>query len=392
MERMVADEKGKRSAGLSAWQCRRCTKKPRIEPPAAAPTSPLSIRQPTTPSVIAIDDDIEEVAAPPKQGVVNVPTQTLLPNPPSQHQAAREVTAQDTAATRNPVGAESLPSKPVSHSGNAQEVRFDSTSGRSTQSRLQKHALVVTPLRPPSKQTSKKHPRPPKVHESTSPTARNDTARPTTGRIPNRLTSRTAPAAPPTSISPKDVRELIATMRAKGQLEPPPMVDYILRRPNNSPQPAHHAPPATIERGHTNLRSRTRDLEDVEIKLNDFAMEDDSPGLEPEPEPRPPDPSPDPHNIDDLYGDIAPPYRGDPAPPPRARSVASPPNRLLFAVQKRRVVAQQTPMHPVPRGGDASDARKPRKGVARRLKGSALTKKQAAGLNFDVREVDWGGT
>ncbi|KAI0647732.1 hypothetical protein C8Q79DRAFT_526858 [Trametes meyenii] len=389
MVRMEADEKGKRSAGLSAWQCRRCTKRPRIEPPTTTlPTSVLSVQstQPAVPSVIIIDDDIQEVVPSPKQGVVDVPTQTPLTGPSPQYQATREVAAEGTTIGK-PTGLEPLLPKPVPRLGNFQEVRFISSSGQAGQSRLRKKTLVVTPVQLPSKQTSKKTCIPPQAHVSLpSSTVPRTTTTQSSYRSPSYIT----PTIPPTSISTRDVREPVSTARAQAQLEPPPVVDYVLHRPRNPPQPPDRAPSATDERAHTDTRSRTRDLIDVEMKLDDFAMQDDSPGPESEPESRPLEPSPDPHNIDDLYGDVAPAYRGGPPPALRARSIAPTRSHLLFDVQKRRMEAQQAPMAAVRHNCDADDARKPRKGIPRLLKGRALAKKQAAGLNFDVSEVDWG--
>lgn len=131
LRRIEADEKGKRDAGLAAWQCRRCSKRPRVDPPAAAPVRVLETsrapqatptqrdgitdaaratvtgsavptaslntsrnsdnqathsRPPATPAVIEIDDDVEMVDM---SSLVIVPLPTPVPaqvpaKPPSQ--------------------------------------------------------------------------------------------------------------------------------------------------------------------------------------------------------------------------------------------------------------------------------------------------------------------
>ncbi len=158
MRRIEADEKGKRDAGLAAWQCRRCSKKSRVDPPAAAPvrvletnrahqptpaqrdgssvdatrtgvirsaaptastslntsrnpgTQATSGRPTTAPSVIAIDDDIEMIDMSSPVVVPPTPVPAHAPvKPPSQINLP-EVLAPSTSAAP---AAEGLPSKPT---------------------------------------------------------------------------------------------------------------------------------------------------------------------------------------------------------------------------------------------------------------------------------------
>lgn len=139
------------------------------------------------------------------------------------------------------------------------------------------------------------------------------------------------------------------------------------------------------------MRSQSRDLEEVEWKLGnsgDDRMDVDSPLPEPLPVPIP---EPDPHNIDDLYGDIAPRFRS--ARPATARPKSVPPtpqNRLLFALQKKRVSDNGASTAAAQTGDARADVpMKPRKVPARQLKGKALHRKQAAGLVFNVSDSNW---
>ena len=103
----------------------------------------------------------------------------------------------------------------------------------------------------------------------------------------------------------------------------------------------------------------------------------------------------DPHNIDDLYGDIAPRYRSNSSRRSKSRSktAAAPPppppteTRLLFAKRdKRPPKADDLGLlldKKLQIAGAAASARAPRKATAtQRLGGKALRKKQKAGLYF----------
>ena len=175
-------------------------------------------------------------------------------------------------------------------------------------------------------------------------------------------------------------------MRAKGQLEPPPAVDYVFSRDRVSRKSSRRSAP---QEGRLDSRSHTRDLEDVEQKLDDFednTIDVNHPIQEPDVHS---EPDADPHNIDDLYGDVAPRYMNE----RQSARPRAPDAHLLFAVQSKRLAQQQPeehgdPQEPEPRGQD--DARKPRKCQAQRLKGKALRRKQAASVVFLADEVDWG--
>lgn len=198
------------------------------------------------------------------------------------------------------------------------------------------------------------------------------------------------PTPPAPSVSAQDLRDLISNMRASGQLQPPPAVDYILSRPQSTRKTAIRAP-SPPRRDVPEMRSQSRDLEEVERKLSDSGddhMDVDSPPPEPVPVPIP---EPDPHNIDDLYGDIAPRFRSARPASTRPKSVPpTPQNRLLFALQKKRLSGSDASTTTL-RTGDTrdEDSMRPRKVPARQLKGKALHRKQAAGLVFNVGDSDW---
>lgn len=143
MRRIEADEKGKRDAGLAAWQCRRCSKRPRVDPLAAAPvrvpetsvdatrasvigssvpTASLDASRnadvqaapsplPAAPTVIEIDDDIEMIDM---SSPVIVPPPTPVPaqapvKPPTQTNQREAPTTSTSAAP----AAGGFPSKPA---------------------------------------------------------------------------------------------------------------------------------------------------------------------------------------------------------------------------------------------------------------------------------------
>ncbi|EIW59048.1 uncharacterized protein TRAVEDRAFT_46362 [Trametes versicolor FP-101664 SS1] len=267
-----------------------------------------------------------------------------------------------------------------------------SAGGR--QKRPAKNALVITPLVPSQRPVDEVRPSSPaRVHVTSGLPARplpppsrdaHSSAapkRPMTSPVPPVI-----PTPPAPSVSAQDLRDLISNMRASGQLQPPPTVDYILSRP----QSARKTAARTFSPRHDlpEMRSQSKDLEEVEWKLGDDHMDVDSPPPEPVPVASP---EPDPHNIDDLYGDIAPRFRS--ARPTSARPKSVPPtpqNRLLFALQKKRLSGNDASTTTL-RTGDTKDedSMRPRKVPARQLKGKALRRKQAAGLIFNVGDSDW---
>lgn len=464
LRRIEADEKGKRDAGLAAWQCRRCSKRPRVDPPAAAPVRILETsrapqatptqrdgivdaaratvissavptasldtsrnsdnqatrsRLPATPAVIEIDDDIEMVDM---SSLVIVPPPTPVPaqapvKPPSQTNP-REAPAPSTSAAPAAGGfpskrAPNVTSDRQTHilgkaAGSARGRQVKSLTSVSPefyidaydrQKRPAKNALVITPLVPSQRPVDEVRPSsPPRVHVTgglpvrplppPSRDAHSSAApkRPITFPVPPVI-----PTPPAPSVSAQDLRDLISNMRANGQLQPPPTVDYVLSRPQSARKTTIRAP-SPPRRDIPEMRSQSRDLEEVERKLSDSGddrMDVDS--LPPEPVPVP-IPEPDPHNIDDLYGDIAPRFRS--ARPPSARPKSVPPtpqNRLLFALQKKRVSSDNGASTAAAQTGDARAdvSMKPRKVPARQLKGKALHRKQAAGLVFNVSDSKW---
>lgn len=189
------------------------------------------------------------------------------------------------------------------------------------------------------------------------------------------------------SLSSQDLRELISSMRAKGQLGPPPVIDYVLSRPEGSRRTSTRATSAP-KRGTTHMRSQSRDLQEVEEKLSNLADDSMDVDFPPEPVPRR---DPDSHDIDDLYGEIAPRYRTAQHPPPRAKSAAPTQGHLLFALQKKRASSRDLPITAPSGGGEREESTRSRKAPARQLKGKTLRQKQVAGLVFSVGETDWRG-
>ncbi|OJT12782.1 hypothetical protein TRAPUB_10617 [Trametes pubescens] len=318
---------------------------------------------------------------------------------PSSQINLPEVLAPSTSAAP---AAEGLPSKPtpnVTSSYRQTHVLGKAAeSARGRQKRPAKNALVITPLVPSKRPVDEMRPSsPPRVPAASGLPARplqppsRDAHISAAPHKPN-----TSPAAPviPTpsapSVSAQDLRDLISNMRASGQLQPPPTVDYVLSRPQSARKTTVRAssPP---RRDLSEMRSQSRDLEEVEWKLGDSGddrMDVDSPPPEPMPDSIP---EPDPHNIDDLYGDIAPRFRSARPASARPKSVApTPQNRLLFALQKKRVSGNGASAATAGTGDTrAEDSVRPRKVPARQLKGKALHRRQASGLVFTVDDSDW---
>ncbi|KAI0324903.1 hypothetical protein GY45DRAFT_1438773 [Cubamyces sp. BRFM 1775] len=313
MGRMSADERGKRDAGLSAWVCKKCTKRRRVEPPPSLTHDVIEV----------LEDGVQQQSS---LSQVNDEGKGKRKGPPSELPTVIEL---DDNVEVAEMPAETVFNKP--------------------------------PSPPP--------PPPPAPLPTPLPVA---------------------PVAQSTPFNAKDVRELISTMRAKGQLDPPPAIDYVFSRDRVSRKTSSGR--SALEGGDFGSRSRTRDLVEVERKLDDFeddAMDVDHSGQEPDAYP---DPDADPHNIDDLYGDVARRYLNErqSAHPPR-RPVA-PDAHLLFSGQNRRLAEQQERAEPqeLEPSSEQEAARKPRKSQAQRLQGKALRRKQAAGITFMADEVDWG--
>lgn len=304
MGRMNADERGKRDAGLSAWVCRRCAKRRRIESPSSNASDVFGVQE------------------------IGVQPQSVLPQ-----------VNKDTKGQRKPPPSEVLA-----------VIELDDDI-----------EVIETPAKAVSNEPP---PSPPPA--------------PLPSHLPN------APVIQPPPFNARIISELISTMRATGQLEPPPTVDYHFSRDKASRKSSSRRP--ALEEGHLDSRSRTRDIEDVERKLDDSednnAMDDDHPEQQPDA---------DPHNIDDLYGDVAPRYMNERQSARPPRQPAAPDAHLLTSVQSRRLAQLEERdgrQESEPHGQD--DARRPRKCLAQRLKGKALRRKQAAGIVFLADEVDWG--
>ena len=218
-------------------------------------------------------------------------------------------------------------------------------------------------------------------------------------------------------------------MRDEGQLAPPPAIDYVFTvRPRKldatrGPSPILSAKAKGKQRAlpppASDTRSPTRDLDAVERKLNDFrdvdvdpasvsASDSDSDGRGGErrsagPLARTPSPDheADPHNIDDMYGSVAPRFRSrQPAQANRRSEPAAPhETRLLWMVREDgdsseegrkgeemdelgRILKKKARIQER-REGEPRPLR-PRKAPARRLVGRALRKKQAEATNLYV--------
>ncbi|KAI0826730.1 hypothetical protein BC628DRAFT_1418816 [Trametes gibbosa] len=191
------------------------------------------------------------------------------------------------------------------------------------------------------------------------------------------------PTTQPVIARPEDIRALISTMRANGQLAPPPVIDYVLQREIKDSRKGSPSVSSSGPRGHTAPRSNTRALEEdqVERSLDDFVG--DSMDVDP-PEP---EPGLDPHNIDDLYGDIAPRYLGEPPNAPLQQSAGRPWDELRVLLQRQRAKdeARTSAAHSRDK---FYDSRRPRKGHARQLRGKVLRKKQTDGLTYNVYDRD----
>ncbi|KAI1794832.1 hypothetical protein LXA43DRAFT_88805 [Ganoderma leucocontextum] len=487
LERITFDNQGKRDAGLSGWQCKRCTKRARVEPPspvaasgqsvgvsAPAPGPQLQSKSPlngssnsptrTTSSVppqaspsapaqaaIAGDDDIiilsddghgpersqqsvadlgnkPQVKYSPAEVQPTVDQQRRMPDPPATQQAP-------AAASDGPAEAQKT-------------VKLSKTA----QKRPAKSQLIITPL-PTSRGSSTKEPgpnaQPNHTLRSSSPSPPPPPPAPESEQVSLRTRSPT-PTPPPRPIQPEptvphisfaapastnvktistaDIRALISTMRSDGRLAPPPDVEYIhthtrpLGAGSSNPRPlgagpSNPRPPRSGARklAYTPERTHSRELDEVERKLEDFdsdavAMDvdrrsasrlnrdSDSDAMREEEEEE------DPHNIDDLYGDIAPRYRSQPSRPSKSRSKAAsaprprPPaeTRLLFAERDKRppkaddlgrLLDKKLRIEGRRRGGDDAPLWAPRKAaVTQRLKGKALMRKQETGLYFSIHE------
>ncbi|KAI0700030.1 hypothetical protein C8T65DRAFT_289772 [Cerioporus squamosus] len=193
-----------------------------------------------------------------------------------------------------------------------------------------------------------------------------------------------SPAPSPSSpsadvVSTSQFRVLIAKMREEGRLAPPPTIEYVLRATDkaNAPEPV----PLSL--------SSDSELDGVDAMAIDEHTEPES-AARSETQPT----EEDPHNIDDLYGDVAPRFRSRPAPPPapappvRERSAPRVPlTRLPYMERDKRPMRDgdiELIFEKMERIEDQRGelSRRPRKCVATRLAGKALKKKQRTVLNY----------
>ncbi|KAI0632460.1 hypothetical protein C8Q77DRAFT_926609 [Trametes polyzona] len=429
MRRFEADEKGERDSGLAAWQCRRCTKKARVEPPTlstpqAGSTRPqllqhtsvdsesLSSRVPQTtrpssqgsvPTVIEIDDDVEmvDVVSNPARPSTIPPTAVggfrALPNPPGPSLAT--IQAPSTAAGRH----EGVPNSLHTASNPEQRSSTSAQTSGPNKSKGKKRATrapsAIAPTIPRKSAADEVRPSSPYRREmrgtmAPPPTLPTVTSHP--GSKGNALIggapANTVPSAPSAApMSADALRERISGLRAAGRLEPPQEYDYVFRRPRSAQETQTRA--SSTERSRTanlDLRSRTRDLAEVESKLEDFADEPMDIGIAPASDSATVDRNRDrdTHDIEDMYGDVAPRFRSV-RPTPRAPSSAPPRNCLLFALQ-HKLLSDPDRSGPAQLRMEETPREHRRKFPARQLEGKTLIKKQAEGLVFDARTVDWG--
>ncbi|TBU47402.1 hypothetical protein BD309DRAFT_913913 [Dichomitus squalens] len=482
LERIDLDKQGKRDVGLRAWQCRRCTKKIRVEPPppalpAAGPSDgttqtfvprlqfdssssehPHSLGQVTTnipprarpsapvPTLIIEDEDItivddcsqqcQPIIAQNNPAGKDPPVIERSPgNQPQKPRAPVVVLPEPphtVASTWDVSNAH-----PLTHgnSRNQNSTRLSKTA----QKRPMQAPLTIAPLHAaggsaityagPSARPGRSFPSPPdSPHPRPTRTALTS-PRPDQSPSPHPHPVQPEPPVPQTepqasiaantkTISSADIRALISNMRSDGRLAPPPDVQYIHTRARN-PDPAF----VTFQAGPSLRPSQSRarklayeltinpGLEAAEPKLNDpdkREMDVDGRGRsEPEPEPTPLEEFngeagqelEDPHNIDDLYGDVAPRYRNQP--PRRSKSKTIPPpsppqeTTLLFSALDKRpskpdalgLLLDKQLRIEENRRAKGNAASRPRKLVApQELKGKALKRKQKTGLYFSIHE------
>ncbi|KAH9851571.1 hypothetical protein C2E23DRAFT_229812 [Lenzites betulinus] len=462
LARFEADEKGKRDGGLGAWQCRRCSKRPRVELPAVAPPRherTLATTLSNAPAETSQDNLLPFEPRRPASLAIPVTSNKLNPEPQAAHAQPYTKPAVIEVGDDNDIDSEIV--EVVSAAAIAQPAKVKPTDlsvgpstvresvqtlpGRISPPRVKeapptklvetirgarldipgklavplggkrstKHSLVITPLLSSGRQAaevvrpaSSSRPRPSGVPASIVSSvphpANTDTPTAPVANYPDTLhpvvvvsplprqpspSSTPKPITQPVITGPKDIRQLISTMRAKGQLEPPPVIDYVHRGP--ATRKATPLVPSAVPRAHAASRSQTRALEEDQVeRALGVDIAGDAMDVDPAPPPAPlPDaePEPDPHNIDDLYGDIAPRFRDEPLHAHREEFSGRPWSGLRALLEKRRASDAEPP--PVARLEDndrPGDQRRPRKCRAQQLRGKALRKRQADGLVYNA--------
>lgn len=196
-----------------------------------------------------------------------------------------------------------------------------------------------------------------------------------------------------------DMRAIIADMRAAGKLAPPPTIEYRVSHLPEKLARVPHLAEFIFKRPNVRFQEASGSGEEEEEEEDEDSMEvDEQLPTEPVPETRLEaevkiEPSQDqsalddPHNIDDLYGEIAPRFRDLPPPPPRLLYTGRdrrPPQgddlALIFEkmakIEERRATSDATP--PV----------RPRKMPAKQLSGRELKKKQRSALNYFFQDSE----
>ncbi|KAJ2966500.1 hypothetical protein NUW54_g13789 [Trametes sanguinea] len=294
INRITADEQGKRHAGLAAWQCKRCTKRQRTDvqptvnaraPPtvpvertawvssdAGLPSDSLANSRPQSgaptsadsktpiPIVIDLDDEIEIVGSHPVSAVANA---SQISRPSNRLQTSGVPTPPNAAAQS--LQSHDLASKDIS-------TPLDKST-REPQKRPHSDTLPAAPEPLPQKPSMHGLPEPLRAHRpGHRQTGRKGCFPPADKRLEPLPIPQPAQPSQPSAYNASNLRHLISDLRAKGKLEPPPTIDYVLDRPSSSKQPSARA--VHSGRNLVDTRSEMRDLEAVERKLEDSGDEE----------------------------------------------------------------------------------------------------------------------
>ncbi|KAI8978830.1 hypothetical protein BD414DRAFT_119640 [Trametes punicea] len=258
IDRINADEQGKHDAGLAAWQCRVCSKKRRVEDisadgtasrdntskiarsqaadgtnlhelkasasnptdttPPVVPAKSASNALPSNVVVIDIDDDVDIVEVVPRPGAMNQ-TQVAQPVMPTEKKPPEVNRHVDNSSLESSVAAGRPPPKPtfrdhVRHKGNGGRVipsQIAQSQGRSA-----RDTFVITPLAPPGHSRKQASSQSSRGGNSTSVHAAE------TGSVSEPSPSAPRPRKETSTVSTKDIRELISSLRAKAHDNPHP--------------------------------------------------------------------------------------------------------------------------------------------------------------------------
>ncbi|KAM5538667.1 hypothetical protein V8D89_007696 [Ganoderma adspersum] len=450
LERLTFDGKGKRDAGLAGWQCKRCTKRTRVEPPppVVAPDQCVGLSVPaaafkpqlqskpslnghghsncsigTTSSVplqprpsapiqvtISDDDDIIMLDEAPEQ------SQQSVADPGNKPQFD---TAQTTMFQQQRVPSESLPPRPTPiaasgvPAGKAQKtVKLSKTAQPPSEEPPAGPSTHFNHLPPTS---SSSHPPPPEsepeqsrsLTRSPTPTAPHQPIQPEPTM--QHISSPAHTSANVKTISTADIRALISTMRSDGRLAPPPEVEYVHTHPRRAVDASNSKPRRSGARklAYTPERTRSPELDEVAMDVDRPSSRGSNSDTRREEEE---EEGEDPHNIDDLYGDIAPRYRSNPSRRSKSRSktAAAPPSSPPPPAEMRLLRAEGDKRRP-PKADDlgllldkklriegvavAGRVRAPRKAAAtQRLMGKVLKRKHETGFCFFIHEERKRGT